>query len=141
MDLDRVPLQIGGKGYFLHYPLGILAKLQGRLGCKTFDELLQRIDALQPGDAPEGEDPRAYLLRVDLEDLQVVLWYGMLHAGIDKDFDSPDALGMVISGRDLATCLVAIAGAIAVQFARPDEAPDNPDPPPQGAPTPSQPTV
>ena len=138
MTDDAVPLEIGGHRLTLRYPLGVLSQLQRRLGCKTFAEVMAKIEALQPP-APAGGEPdmTRWLLGINLDDLQEIAWAGIGPGGGHALFPTPDDFGLAIRGDRLASVLVAIAHAVAVQFVPPRAAPDNPDPPREAGASPS----
>jgi hypothetical protein len=139
MTDDAVPLEIGGHRLTLRYPLGVLSGIQRRLGCRDLEDVLARVEALQPPMPADGQtlDARRWIMGVDLIDLQEIAWYGIGPGGGHAVFPTSDDLGLAIKGNMLAQVLVAIAHGVAVQFANPAAAPDNPDPPPVAGASPS----
>lgn len=132
-----VPVRIGGHDLLLSYPLSSLAAIQRRLGLPDLNAVMARVYALQPEAPPEGEalDAQRWLMSINLDDFNEIVWCGTLRDGGERVYGSPDDLGAEVSLGDMPELLMATAGAIALSAARWQPSPDNPDPPPAAAPT------
>ena len=152
MDFDAVPLEVGGRPYFLRYSLGALQILQRRLAVASFADAMARIQSVLPGSAPESEAAaddgsevaaaavRDATMRASLDDLAEVLWAGLSQAGIAAHYKTPNDLMCAFGPRDLPRLLTLIGASVALGFARPDserEAADGAANPPAAAPNPS----
>lgn len=129
MRFDAVPLEVGGRPFFLCYSLGALQVLQRRLGLSKLSEVLERVQSVLPGASPEDDQDetgaaaaaiRDQTLRTNLDDLAEVLWTGLYHSGIADHYKSPNHLLCTFSPGDLPRLLTAIGAAAALGFARPE---------------------
>ncbi|MEY5098724.1 MAG: hypothetical protein RJA36_1443 [Pseudomonadota bacterium] len=132
---EPVPVSIGGHDLLLRYPAKVLADLQRLLEVRTLLDVLARIEALQPNVGEEGVD--AQLLAFSMDDLILVLWAGIGPAGGHEVYRSPNAMGLEIDVHMVPDLLMRLQLAVARQMVPPQEAADNPDPPPQAVAAPS----